>query len=363
MDIFLLTLRLVLATIFLVAGIAKLIDRESSLRTLGDFGTPRRLAPFLAFMLPFAELATAIALLPRATAKQAAFGALILLLSFSMVIGANLIAGRRPVCRCFGQLHARRVGWPTLARNAGLTALSGLLAWQGQEDAGASAVAWVEHLSWGERVGVSAGTVGLALLAIQGWALLHLLYRYGTLLERVDANQGAEHPLGLAIGTPAPAFELPDLSAELVSLEALLATGLPVAMVFVDLTCTHCVALLPEISQWQRDYLNDLTIVVIGSGGTQALRNASADYGLTHVLVQGSEELVDSYRIRGNPAAVVIHPNGTIDSPLALGTSAIRDLIAGRVTHRLPQRPRADDSRSSAHRARAALGDGSGVVN
>ncbi|MGH3450072.1 MAG: peroxiredoxin family protein [Haloechinothrix sp.] len=253
---------------------------------------------------------------------------------FSGAIGANLVRGRRPPCRCFGQLHSGRIGWPTLGRNAVLAIIASLIAWQGGDVAGPSAVGWILDLSVGEGAEIGVGLVGFALLAVEGWVLLYLLRRYGALLNRLgsDGQPGASN--GLAVGTPAPAFSLPDLSEKMVSLDALRRVGKPLALVFIDLSCPHCAELLPDVGRWQRDHSADLTTVVIGSGDMQALRNASAAHGLIQMLVQEDEHLVDAYRVLGNPAAVVIHPDGTIDSPVVLGTSAIRDLIAGHLKRR-----------------------------
>jgi uncharacterized membrane protein YphA (DoxX/SURF4 family) len=64
----LLITRLLLALIFLVAGAAKLSDRAGSRQGLIDFGVPAALAAPFAILLPLAELAVAISLIPRATA-------------------------------------------------------------------------------------------------------------------------------------------------------------------------------------------------------------------------------------------------------------------------------------------------------
>jgi hypothetical protein len=51
-----------------VAGAAKLSDRAGSRQGLIDFGVPAALAAPFAILLPLAELAVAISLIPRATA-------------------------------------------------------------------------------------------------------------------------------------------------------------------------------------------------------------------------------------------------------------------------------------------------------
>src|SRR5450755_1312192 len=112
MDSILLILRLILAAVFLVAGLAKLADLTGSQRAVRDFGVPTRLAVPLGLLLPLAELVVAIALLPRGWAWWGAVGALALLLVFVVGISSNLARGRAPDCHCFGQLHSEPIGWP-----------------------------------------------------------------------------------------------------------------------------------------------------------------------------------------------------------------------------------------------------------
>src|SRR5436305_13543076 len=98
MTLSLLIARLVLSLVFLVAGLTKLADRTGSRQPLLDFGVPARLATPGGLLLPLAELAVAVALLPLASAWWAAVGALALLLLFIAGIAFNLARGRRPEC-------------------------------------------------------------------------------------------------------------------------------------------------------------------------------------------------------------------------------------------------------------------------
>src|SRR5215204_6450555 len=117
MGIALLAARLLLAGVFLVAGLTKLSDRKGSRQGMLDFGVPAALAAPLGILLPLAELAVAVALVPASTAWWGAAGALGLLLLFVVGIGVSLARGRQPECHCFGQLHSAPAGWMTLARN------------------------------------------------------------------------------------------------------------------------------------------------------------------------------------------------------------------------------------------------------
>src|SRR5215470_1315011 len=61
-DIGLLTARMLLAVVFLVAAIAKLFDRHGSRVALTDFGVPERIARWLDVLLPACECVVAVAL-------------------------------------------------------------------------------------------------------------------------------------------------------------------------------------------------------------------------------------------------------------------------------------------------------------
>src|SRR2546430_4485796 len=106
MDGVLLAARLALAVVFVVAGLAKLLDRAGSRQALIGFGVPPGLAQPMAVVLPLAEVAVAIALVPLASAWWSAVAALVLLAAFVAAIGLNLARGRRPDCHCFGQLYS-----------------------------------------------------------------------------------------------------------------------------------------------------------------------------------------------------------------------------------------------------------------
>ena len=74
MEIGLLLLRLLLASIFGVAGIAKLFDPAGSEKAFGDFGLPKVIAGPMVYILPAAELAIAGMLLFVSTSWFGAIG-------------------------------------------------------------------------------------------------------------------------------------------------------------------------------------------------------------------------------------------------------------------------------------------------
>jgi peroxiredoxin/uncharacterized membrane protein YphA (DoxX/SURF4 family) len=341
MDIVLLVARMLLACVFVAAGLAKLVDLAGSRKAMVEFGVPPMLAPAVGLALPVAELAVAVALVLRPAAWGGAVGALALLLLFLGAISYNLARGRTPDCHCFGQFSSTPVGWPTLVRNGGLAAIASLIVWHGPHDIGPSAIDWLCALTPTQRVVLVGGVVVLGLLVGQGWVLLHLIRQHGRLLLRMDALEArltasglAPAPLapaampGLPIGAPAPGFRLTGLYGETLTLEALRAPGKPVLLIFTDPNCGACTALLPEVGRWQREHATQLTLALISQGTVEANRAKVVGHSVTHVLLQEGQEVTAAYQTAGTPTAVLVRPDGTIGSPLAPGTGAIAALVA-----------------------------------
>jgi peroxiredoxin/uncharacterized membrane protein YphA (DoxX/SURF4 family) len=353
-DLLLLAARLVLAAVFVVSGLGKLADRPGSRQAMIDFGVPQFLAAPAGFLLPLAELVTAILLIPLATAWWGGIASLVLLVLFVAGISVNLARGRTPDCHCFGQIHSEPIGWPTLARNGVLALMAAFIVVTGSNDAGTSAVGWLGDRSGMEDVGLVFGVIVVLLIFAEAWFLLHLMQQNGRLLTRLEAMEdivvkglpaGAALPaapnvpvVGLPVGSQAPAFSLSGLHGETMTLDALRAAGKPTMLIFSDPGCGPCNSLLPEIGKWQREDAAKLNVALVSRGTVEANRAKSAEHGLTQVLLQKDREVAQSYLSSGTPGAVVIRPDGTIDSPLAQGAEQIRNLVA-RTVGRQPAVP------------------------
>jgi peroxiredoxin len=351
--------RLVLVVIFAVAGITKLADRSGSRQAIIDFGLPSSFAAPLGVLLPLAELAVAIALIPASTALWGAIGALTLLLLFIIGIGINLARGRKPDCHCFGQLHSAPAGWKTLARNGALAAVAGFIVWQGWNggNVGPSAIAWLGALSTTQLLMLAGGTVVLALLVGQWWFLLHLMRQNGRLLVRLEAVEaslaegGSVAPSengtpvhqaeGLPVGSTAPDFDLSGLHSETLTLDALHSSGKPLMALFTDPNCGSCNALLPDVGRWQEEHAHKLTLALISRGEVEENKTKAQEHALRNVLLQKDWEVSESYEVRGTPSAVLISPDGKVASPVAGGAEGIKALLAYAVGERaqLPMQP------------------------
>ena len=258
---FVLGVRLVLAAVFAVAGVAKLLDAAGSRGALEGFGVPRGAARLAGPVLPVAELAIAAGLLVPASAWWSALAAAGLLAVFMAAIGVSMARGAAPGCHCFGRLHSAPVSWRTQVRNGVLAAAAGVAVLAGRGASGLSPVRWAGHLNAAELGLAAAVAVLCAVAAGQGWFLYRLSRQNGRVLARLENLEqrigiggppaaaglaGVRHASGqgpvrgLAVGVPAPEFELPAADGRRVSLRALLGRGLPVLLVFSDPGCGHC---------------------------------------------------------------------------------------------------------------------------
>jgi peroxiredoxin len=323
MDVALLICRLVLAAVFFVAGAAKLADRPGSREALVAFGLPSWLARPGGVLLPLLELAIAAALLPETTAWRGAVAALLLLLIFVVALAISLARGRTPDCHCFGQLHSAPASWSTIARNLVLAAAAAFVIARGRDTVGPSAVHWVTTLSGAGWATLAIAAFVIMTLAAVVSAFAAVLRQNGRLLRRVEV---LEKKLGV-VGTPAPAFELPDLAGSSFGLDELLAPGKPLLLVFTEPRCAPCANLLPEIRKWDDELSDRLTVAVVSRQDPESNREV-AEHGVSRVLLQRGREVRQAYGIGGTPGAALVQPDGTIARPPALGAEEIRQLVA-----------------------------------
>ncbi len=312
--------RILLAVVFAIAGTAKLRDLPGSRRALAEFGVPSALIPVGAVLLPVAELATAVALIPPPTAQWGALAALLLLLAFIGGIVNAMARGGAPDCHCFGQLHSEPAGRGTLIRNMALAAVAGLVLVEGP---GPSLGSWVADRSAAELVAVAA-VIAAGVLAVLAYSLRR---DNRELKRRLDEalTEIASLPPGLPIGSLAPSFALPSIRGGEVSLEELRARGRPVALVFMSPGCGPCATLFPQLYRWQTALAEGITVTMISNGSAEANR-AAVGGAEAEILLEDDLEVAKSYRVSQTPTALVVSPEGRIASVSAWG-NAIEPLI------------------------------------
>ncbi len=309
MDGVALAARLLLAIVFAVAAVGKLLDLPGARGALAGFGLPERAVAPVALLLPLAELGAAIALVPRQSARWGAIAGLCLLLLFIAGIARAMSRGEAPDCHCFGQLASAPAGRRTLVRNAVLALPALLLVTYGP---GEGIDEWVSRRSAGELVAIGA----CLCAAILGALLVRLWFENRRLRRDLGSARevSALFPPGLPVGARAPGFSLPGVGGGEISLDTLLAQGRQVALVFVSPGCGACDAMLPDLARWQTTLAERITIALLSTGTKRENRLLSERHGLGNVLVQDGNEVSDAYRLAATPSVVIVRPDGRIGS-------------------------------------------------
>jgi peroxiredoxin len=185
--------------------------------------------------------------------------------------------------------------------------------------------------------------VGVVLLWIIAgvlcWVGYQLMRQNGRVLLRLDALEArlaqcestpapAPHrPSGLPIGSPAPAFGLPDVNGSRVELEQL--RGQRVLLIFFNPSCGFCRQMAPDLATLRVDSRNGHPVpVVITTGGLEANRQLVREHNIRcQVLLQQQMEVASTYQVNGTPMGYLLDEQGRIASPLAIGASALLALV------------------------------------
>jgi uncharacterized membrane protein YphA (DoxX/SURF4 family) len=323
--------RLVLAVVFAVAGVAKLLDRKKTRESFLEFGVPPKLAPGAALALPAAELVAAGLLVPTATARAGALLALALLLVFVAAVGRALARGERPDCNCFGAIHSEPINRTTLARNIALAAVAAALLAAGPGKS-------IGSLDGGTVLAVAASLAGALLLGLT-WFNWELFKQNGRLLTRVRAleeTMGAPPTFtipgpadkigGLMIGDLVPDLDLATADGGVRSVRELaIASATPVALVFTSPGCTGCDQLTDRMPTLRGELDGALEPVLLINGHGPHVAAAAAR-GLT-VLVQEDREAIFAFAVGAVPAAVVVDQEGRVASETVMGPDAVEGLL------------------------------------
>jgi peroxiredoxin len=313
---------MVLAAVFTLAAVGKLMDLEGSRRAVRDFGVPARMAAAAGLLLPVAEILTAIALVPTPTARWGGVAALALLLAFIAGIANALRHGQKPDCHCFGQIQSAPAGRDTLVRNAVLAALAVLIVAEGP---GAAIHTWIGDRTAAELVAVATGICAIVFGATALW----LWRERRGLLNRLGRAQrmAAAAPPGIPIGSDAPAFTASTLDGGTITLDSLREPGLPILLVFMSAWCESCLELMPKLRNWQQALGERLTIAIVSNGTVEDNQPMFEEHGLRHVLLQHDLDAIEAYRIRGTPSAVIVTRDGKIGSNPAEAVLGIEPLV------------------------------------
>jgi peroxiredoxin len=227
-------------------------------------------------------------------------------------------------------------------------------------------------------------SVALAWIAILagGWLGWQLLRQNGRILLRLDELEkrlnelefgGGDEAKGLALGSDAPAFELPDLTGERKSLAQF--RGQAVLLIFFNPYCGFCREMMPKLAAFNEGSTGHWPVPAgdspggtasapatsmgsvttpdaaglpfgespNGAGGSPALprllilstgdaeknRQFFAEHKVgCPVLLQNDGEVAKAYQANGTPAGYLVSADGKIASQLAIGAEALLKLAS-----------------------------------
>lgn len=322
-------LELALAAVFIAAAIAKSLRPDRTREALTGFGVPDRIAALLVPALPLAELVVGVMLLPFIQPRCGAIASLALLAAFTTAIAYNLARGRAIDCHCFGALRPRPIGPLTLVRNAALMVAAACIAWLGPGAVSLEITAWLHSLPAIDLVLLIGVGIILTVTLAGGAYIVHILHGHA---RRLDALREIEGRLvnvpparGLPVGAFSPGFTLPRAGGGESSLDSLLAPGKPLILFFVHPDCGPCAMLLPRVVAWRAAHDPRLAIALLTTTSDKGTR--PAEYEVLDTIIEQNRSVSKGYQVSSMPSAVLIRPDGTIGSPIAIGEAAIGNLI------------------------------------
>src|SRR4051794_31507071 len=285
MDTVVLAARIVLAVVFATAAVGKFLDLRGSRASLVGFGVPEGAARVLGTLLPVAELAVAIALIPRPSAQWGAVGALVLLLAFIAGISNALRKGEAPPCNCFGAIHSAPASPKTLARNVALAAMAVVAVAAGP---GPALTTWVDARTAAELAAAALGIVAIVALAvaIPAWLENRRLRR-----DLAAADERLKRiPPGPRVGSLAPEFSYPDGQGGRITLSSLRELGRPIVLVFPVAGCGPCEPMIPTLRRLQMIASERLTVALVGISTMERYDRVREAHGGDYMLIDAVEE-------------------------------------------------------------------------
>lgn len=175
MEVTVLVLRIFLGAIFLISAVGKLLAPRTFVRNVVRYNVlPEPPSKVYGWLLPYAELASAIILFLGWQAQWGALIVIVMLLSFMVAVSIVMARHQNLSCSCFGLLYQEKVGRRTLIRDVVLLLMAVVIF---IFDDGSSSV--ITSISIGFSTGmivyvtaiviISLISLGLGIISIKGY--------------------------------------------------------------------------------------------------------------------------------------------------------------------------------------------------
>lgn len=173
-------------------------------------------------------------------------------------------------------------------------------------------------------------------VALGAWLVWQLMAQNGRIVLRLEAiearlahlSRGQAESSGLAPGSPAPDFELADLSGARRKLDEF--RGKRLLLTFFHPLCGYCNELAPDLAELSLGGSEADPLPVVVSGGSAEENGAVVEeFGFRFpVLLSEPDETISArYEVRGTPTSYLVDEQGRIASPRAVGRDAILALV------------------------------------
>src|SRR5262249_34814662 len=178
-------------------------------------------------------------------------------------------------------------------------------------------------------------TLLLVLILVSVWVgLYQVVKQQGRIILRLDelekrgnaASAESVRAVGLPVGTPFPAFKLPDLDGKEIALEDL--RGHRVLLVHWNPGCGFCDLIAPDLARLQSDFQKQgVELLLLASGEADANRKLAEEHGLQcPILPLKGQETPEPFKYQGTPVAYLLDAEGRVAKPLAQGADQVPPL-------------------------------------
>jgi peroxiredoxin len=173
------------------------------------------------------------------------------------------------------------------------------------------------------------------LLFVGAWLSFQLVRQNGRILVRLESiekrmaprrSEKPQEPRGLALGTVAPDFELPDLAGERHKLSKF--RGKDLLLIFFNPKCGFCTKMADDLAALPLDGENGRAIpIVVTTGDLQDNLQLVGRHGIRcTVLLQKEMEVAAQFHAQGTPMGYRIDKEGRIASALTIGAEELLKL-------------------------------------
>ncbi len=154
---------------------------------------------------------------------------------------------------------------------------------------------------------------GIVLLLMV--AIIGLFVRMNQLQETVLAALAAPptgatmQDVGLEVGTPAPAFILPDVNGAPVALEDF--AGRRALLVFSSVSCPACTEMYPHLRAFSEAH-RQVQVVMVSRGTAEENRALVEEQGFAFPVLTWEDGVAQAYGVSGVPFCYVVDETGVI---------------------------------------------------